>query len=135
MFACAWVRVRARVLVRIRVHLLTDSLLLVHAYMHTLRRSLTRSLTHAFTHSLTLSTHAPTHSPTHSHTHSSRTLANSLLIYAQVITSHKAREEEFHLAFARAKEQTEAREQYFADLKGQFDEMQSSFERCVCVCV
>ena len=43
--------------------------------------------------------------------------------------SSKAREEEFHLAFSRAKEQTEAREEYFADLKVQFDEMRISFDR------
>ena len=30
---------------------------------------------------------------------------------------------------SRAKEQTEAREQYFADLKQQFDEMRVSFDR------
>ena len=41
----------------------------------------------------------------------------------------KAREEEFHLAFSRAKEQTEAREQYFGDLKQQFDEMRPAYDR------
>ncbi len=41
----------------------------------------------------------------------------------------KAREEEFHLAFSRAKEQTEAREQYFGDLKQQFDEMRQAYDR------
>ena len=45
------------------------------------------------------------------------------------VTNGKAREEEFHLAFSRAKEQTEAREEYFADLKAQFDEMRIAFDR------
>jgi len=45
------------------------------------------------------------------------------------VASGRAREEEFHLAFNRAKEQTEAREQYFSDLKRQFEEMKTAYER------
>lgn len=45
------------------------------------------------------------------------------------VAQSKAREEEFHLAFSRAKEQTEAREQYFGDLKQQFDEMRQAYDR------
>mmetsp|Transcript_1486 Transcript_1486/g.3350 ORF Transcript_1486/g.3350 Transcript_1486/m.3350 type:complete len:398 (-) Transcript_1486:88-1281(-) len=45
------------------------------------------------------------------------------------VSNGKAREEEFHLAFTRAKEQTEARETYFSDLKRQFEEMKHHFER------
>jgi len=45
------------------------------------------------------------------------------------VSNGKAREEEFHLAFTRAKEQTEAREQYFSELKRQFEEMKANFER------
>lgn len=47
------------------------------------------------------------------------------------VASGRAREEEFHLAFNRAKEQTEAREQYFSDLKKQFEEMKSAYEKDV----
>ena len=45
------------------------------------------------------------------------------------ISNGTAREEEFHLAFSRAKEQTEAREHYFADLKLQLDELRNAYDR------
>ena len=50
-------------------------------------------------------------------------------LLSQVISSAKAREEEFQLAFNRAREQTEAREAFFADLKIQFEEAREIFER------
>ncbi len=46
-------------------------------------------------------------------------------MYTQAASS-SSREEEFHSAFQRAKEQTEAREQYFADLRRKCDEMQKN---------
>ena len=45
------------------------------------------------------------------------------------LSNSKAREEEFHLAFNRAKEETEARENYFAELKRHYDESRSQLER------
>jgi len=40
-----------------------------------------------------------------------------------------SREEDFHQRFQRAKEQTEAREQYFADLKRKFEDLQGNFDK------
>ena len=39
--------------------------------------------------------------------------------------------QEFQLAFTRAREQTEAREIFFGDIKTQFDEDRARLERCV----
>jgi len=44
------------------------------------------------------------------------------------VQAGKSREEEFHSAFARAKEQTEAREIYFAELKRKFADLQQQFD-------